>query len=69
MLEMDDLPDIDKLDWQYAYYSIERLYSTSHGLHNRERVLGRIENIKTAFMNGLQKKRERTAMSKASPLH
>ncbi|KAE8347298.1 hypothetical protein BDV24DRAFT_157592 [Aspergillus arachidicola] len=32
MLEMDDLPDIDKLDWQHAYYSIERLYSTSHVL-------------------------------------
>ncbi|KAE8323546.1 hypothetical protein BDV39DRAFT_181881 [Aspergillus sergii] len=68
MLEMDDLPDINKLDWRHAYYSIERLYSTSHGLHNRERVLGRIENIKIAFMDGLQKERERTAMSKASPL-
>ncbi|KAB8225205.1 hypothetical protein BDV33DRAFT_199042 [Aspergillus novoparasiticus] len=69
MLDMDDLPDIDKLDWQHAYYSIERLYSTSHGLHSRKRVLRCIENIKTAFMDGLQKKRELTAMSKASPLH
>ncbi|KAB8276576.1 hypothetical protein BDV30DRAFT_235646 [Aspergillus minisclerotigenes] len=68
MLEMGDLPDINELDWRHAYYSIERLCSTSHGLHNRERVLKRIENIKIALMDGLQKERERIAMSKASPL-
>lgn len=49
MLEMDELPDLETLNWQRAYYGIGRLYSTAHGLHNRQRIMERIERIKIAF--------------------
>lgn len=46
MLERDELPDLDALNWQRAYCGLDYLYGASQAIRGRRRILAEIQPIK-----------------------
>ncbi|GAB1194160.1 hypothetical protein APSETT444_003401 [Aspergillus pseudonomiae] len=54
MLEQDELPDLDALNWQRAYCGLDYLYGASQAIRGRRRILAEIQTIKERFLASLR---------------
>ncbi|KAI9926556.1 hypothetical protein MW887_004324 [Aspergillus wentii] len=57
VLDEDQVPDRDSLNWGYLYFNIDDILARSHGWRNRRRIMTILEGTKEMFLKELAKQR------------
>ncbi|XHG03563.1 hypothetical protein AWENTII_006865 [Aspergillus wentii] len=57
VLDEDQVPDRDSLNWGYLYFNIDDILARSHGWRNRRRIMTILEGTKEMFLKELAKHR------------
>jgi hypothetical protein len=50
MLDYEEVPELDVVDWQNLYFEVDNLLKKSHGLRNRRRIMNILEGTKELFL-------------------